>query len=70
MFIEPLHKPPLDTYVAHKEQNTELVTQDCLCAQVDNIVRAMAVNCPYFPKLAFKKPGKIIQEYITSSSVN
>jgi len=32
--------------------------------------RAMAGNCPCFPKLAFKKPGKIIYEKITSSSVN
>jgi len=24
--------------------------------------RAMAVNCPYFPNLAFKKQGKIIHE--------
>jgi len=32
--------------------------------------RAMAVNCPYFPKLAYKKPGKIIYEKITSSSIN
>jgi len=35
-----------------------------------NTKRAMAVNCPYFPNLAFKKPGKIIHEKIISSSVN
>jgi len=27
----------------------------------------MAGNYPYFPKLAFKKPGKIIYEKITSA---
>jgi len=32
------------------------------------IQRAMAGNRPYFPKLAFKKPEKIIHEKITSSS--
>jgi len=35
-----------------------------------NRTRAMAGNCPYFPKLAFKKPGEIIYEKIPSSSVN
>jgi len=37
-----------------------------LFAQVE---RAMAVNCPYFPILAFKKLGKIIHEKIILSSV-
>jgi len=34
------------------------------------VKRAMAVNCPYIPNMAFKKPGKIIHEKILSSSVN
>jgi len=37
---------------------------------VQRYERAMAGNCPYFPKLAFKKLRKIIHEKITSSSVN
>jgi len=37
---------------------------------LNDIQRVMAGNCRYFPKLAFKKPGKIIHEKITSISVN
>jgi len=39
--------------------------------QTKNISQCIKeVNCPYFPKLAFKKKGKIIHEKITSSCVN
>jgi len=42
----------------------------CVCTVHEDYLRAMAGNWPYFPKLAYNKPGKISYQKITSSSVN